>query len=147
MDLVAAPGVDRDAGVRLLEIEGGHPSVYGDVSTILTHRPRDVALKYLRELVENGLGKRIMFGASDGRSYNGVQRWGVSVFDFAMPKTSPESTEKPAADFVGFARIPGLRGPAEQAVAASAASEAPKPKPKSTKTSSRKKKSSSKKSK
>lgn len=39
------------------------PTVYGDVSTILTHRPRDVALKYVRELVENGLSKRIMFGS------------------------------------------------------------------------------------
>ena len=39
------------------------PSVYGDISTILTHRPRQVALRYLQGLVQNGLGKRIMFGS------------------------------------------------------------------------------------
>jgi hypothetical protein len=60
---------------------------------------------------EKGTGKRIMFGASDGRSYNGVQRWGVSVFDFKMPKADPANPEKANVDFVGFARIPGLRSP------------------------------------
>ena len=39
------------------------PSVYGDISTILTHRPPLVALRYLQGLVDNGLGKRIMFGS------------------------------------------------------------------------------------
>lgn len=69
---------------------------------------------------EKGTGKRIMFGASDGRSYNGVQRWGVSVFDFKMPKADPANPEKAKAEFVGFARIPGLRSPAEQQEAANA---------------------------
>jgi predicted TIM-barrel fold metal-dependent hydrolase len=40
-----------------------YPSVYADVSTILWTRPREVALKYVRELVESGLGQRIMFGS------------------------------------------------------------------------------------
>jgi cell wall-associated NlpC family hydrolase len=31
-------------------------------------------------------GKRVLFGASDGRSYEGQRRCGVSVFDFAIPK-------------------------------------------------------------
>ena len=57
---------------------------------------------------EKGSGKRVMFGASDGRSYNGVQRWGVSVFDFKMPKVNPADTEK-HVDFVGYAHIPTLR--------------------------------------
>ncbi|MEI9894680.1 MAG: hypothetical protein WDN28_12525 [Chthoniobacter sp.] len=61
---------------------------------------------------EKGSGKRIMFGASDGRSYNGVQRWGVSVFDFKMPNANATNPEKAKVEFVGFARIPGLRGPA-----------------------------------
>jgi len=61
---------------------------------------------------EKSTGQRIMFGASDGRSYNGIQRWGVSVFDFKMPKADATSPEKTKAEFVGFARIPGLRGPA-----------------------------------
>ncbi len=53
--------------------------------------------------------KRIMFGSSDGRSYAGVQRWGVSVFDFKMPKAGPANPEKSKVDFVGYGRIPALR--------------------------------------
>jgi hypothetical protein len=49
-----------------------------------------------------------MFGASDGRSYAGIQRWGVSVFDFKMPKSDPNNPDK-RVDFVGYAPIPGLR--------------------------------------
>ena len=40
-----------------------YPSVYSDISTILHLTPRPVALEYLRRLMENGLGKRIMFGS------------------------------------------------------------------------------------
>jgi len=51
--------------------------------------------------------KRVMFGASDGRTYDGVQRWGVSVFDFKMPRNDAAGVAK--TDFLGYARIPGLR--------------------------------------
>jgi len=57
---------------------------------------------------EKESGKRIMFGSSDGRSYHGIQRWGVSVFDFTMPKANPATPEK-HVNFVGYARIPALR--------------------------------------
>src|SRR5204863_7070507 len=57
---------------------------------------------------EKKTGKRVMFGSSDGRSYNGIQRWGVSVFDFKMPKADPANPEK-RVDFVGYAHVPGLR--------------------------------------
>ena len=40
-----------------------YPSVYADVSTILHLTPRDQALRYLKGLVDNGLGKRIMYGS------------------------------------------------------------------------------------
>ena len=40
-----------------------YASVYADLSTILHLTPRPVALRYLRGLMENGLGKRIMFGS------------------------------------------------------------------------------------
>lgn len=53
--------------------------------------------------------RRVMFGASDGRSYGGIQRWGVSVFDFKMPRVNPTDAEKAKVDFVGYGRIPGLR--------------------------------------
>jgi peptidoglycan DL-endopeptidase CwlO len=41
----------------------------------------------------------VMVGASDGRSYRGTRRNGVSVFDFKLPK--PGS----AAKFAGHARM------------------------------------------
>ena len=53
--------------------------------------------------------KRVMFGSSDGRSYAGIQRWGVSVFDFKMPNGTMPNGEKTKVDFVGYGRIPGLR--------------------------------------
>jgi cell wall-associated NlpC family hydrolase len=59
--------------------------------------------------------KRVMFGASDGRSYAGVQRWGVSVFDFKMPRIDPANPEKAKVDFVGYGRIPGLHEAASAA--------------------------------
>jgi len=40
-----------------------YPSVYADISTILHLTPRPVAYGYLRGLVENGLGKRLMYGS------------------------------------------------------------------------------------
>ncbi len=51
---------------------------------------------------EKSTGQRVMVGSSDGRTYRGVKRWGVSVFDFVMPKEGK-------ARFLGYARIPGLR--------------------------------------
>lgn len=36
-------------------------------------------------------GKPIVFGASDGRTYEGQKRCGVSVFDFALPKAGGKS--------------------------------------------------------
>ena len=76
---------------------------------------RDIPISHVMMYLgkEKGSGRRIMFGSSDGRSYNGIQRWGVSVFDFKMPKADPNGNgEKTKAEFVGFARIPGLRSPA-----------------------------------
>ena len=48
-----------------------------------------------------------MIGSSDGRSYHGQKRKGVSVFDFTMPRTPAADTQR--STFVGYARIPGLR--------------------------------------
>lgn len=53
-------------------------------------------------LGKNLEGKPLMFGASDGRTYDGIQRWGVSVFDFTLPSASSQS------HFLGYGCIPGL---------------------------------------
>jgi cell wall-associated NlpC family hydrolase len=52
---------------------------------------------------EKATMKRIMVGSSDGRSYHGQTRWGVSVFDFQLESATTHSR------FVGYARLPGLR--------------------------------------
>jgi hypothetical protein len=52
-------------------------------------------------------GRQVMFGASDGRSFGGRKMWGVSVFDFVLPKP-PQKGAGPGSVFIGYARIPGL---------------------------------------
>lgn len=47
-------------------------------------------------------GKPVIFGASDGRTYEGQRRNGVSVFDFNLPKRGEKSA------FYGYGPIPGL---------------------------------------
>jgi len=92
---------------------------------------RDIPISHVMMYLgrEKGSGKRIMFGASDGRSYDGIQRWGVSVFDFKMPSANGANganPEKSKSEFVGYARIPGLRGPARAPAADEGTAEAVK---------------------
>jgi peptidoglycan DL-endopeptidase CwlO len=55
-------------------------------------------------------GKPIMVGSTDGRSYDGIRRYGVSVFDFKMPTGKPNPADPDlTARFEGYAPIPGLR--------------------------------------
>ena len=69
-------------------------------------------------------GQRIMFGASDGRPYNGERRNGVSVFDFKMPAArsgdaaDAATAAAPAAapDFSGYGPIPGMTELADAAL-------------------------------
>jgi hypothetical protein len=60
---------------------------------------------------EKGTKQRIMVGSSDGRSYKGQSRFGVSVFDFKVaPRGSPDkSPDHLTPAFVGYARIPDLK--------------------------------------
>ncbi len=52
-------------------------------------------------------GQRVMIGASDGRTFEGKQRFGVSVFDFQMPGARAASG-KGTSRFVGYGPVPGL---------------------------------------
>ena len=52
--------------------------------------------------------KRVMIGSSDGRTYDGKQRFGVSVFDFTLPPPPNSGDAKISPAFVGYGRIPGL---------------------------------------
>ena len=58
---------------------------------------------------EKGTNQRVMLGSSDGRSYKGQSRFGVSVFDFKVAThKAPKSEDHPGPTFVGYGRIPGL---------------------------------------
>jgi len=57
---------------------------------------------------EKRTNKRVMIGSSDGRTYDGKQRWGVSVFDFKMPPPPQSGDAKISPVFVGYGKIPGL---------------------------------------
>jgi peptidoglycan DL-endopeptidase CwlO len=56
---------------------------------------------------EKRTNKRVMVGSSDGRTYDGKQRWGVSVFDFKMPPPPKSGDAKLSPVFVGYGSIPG----------------------------------------
>lgn len=58
---------------------------------------------------ERATGQRVMVGSSDGRTYRGKSRWGVSVFDFQGGQTSRDPAKTGRSGFVGYATIPGLR--------------------------------------
>lgn len=61
---------------------------------------------------EKSTGKPVMVGATDGRTYDGVRRFGVSVFDFKMPSGRPNKDDPGlTSKFEGYASIPGLREP------------------------------------
>lgn len=73
--------------------------------TYQTSTPRELPIShvmlYLGKRKKDG--KPVVFGASDGRSYDGQRRNGVSVFDFVMPRRDGQ------ASFYGYGRIPGLK--------------------------------------
>jgi peptidoglycan DL-endopeptidase CwlO len=48
-------------------------------------------------------GRRLMVGASDGRTFRGAKKYGVSVFDFVIPKGNGKN---PMSRFVGYSEIP-----------------------------------------
>ncbi len=65
-------------------------------------------------------GRRVMLGASDGRTFNGKSCYGVSVFDFQLPRPNTKSDLAPQAQaqtpsttrFIGYGPVPGLATPA-----------------------------------
>ncbi len=53
-------------------------------------------------------GQRVMVGASDGRTYEGESRYGVSVFDFKVARVSKTNEGRLTPTFIGYGRVPGL---------------------------------------
>ena len=59
---------------------------------------------------EKATNQRVMVGSSDGRTYKGQSRSGVSVFDFKIAGRKASTDNEPGPTFVGYASIPGLDG-------------------------------------
>jgi peptidoglycan DL-endopeptidase CwlO len=57
---------------------------------------------------EKSTGNRVMVGSSDGRSYHGIQRWGVSVFDLKAQPVRSGTSAYAGSRFIGYGPIPGL---------------------------------------
>ena len=54
-------------------------------------------------------GRRVMMGASDGRTFNGRSCFGVSVFDFKLPgRAGDGGANSSTSRFVGYGPIPVL---------------------------------------
>jgi cell wall-associated NlpC family hydrolase len=58
---------------------------------------------------EKETGNRVMAGSADGRSYHGLRRWGVSVFDFKETAAASPSPGGNEPRFIGYGAIPGLQ--------------------------------------
>ncbi len=65
---------------------------------------------------ERQTGHRIMVGASEGRRFHGVSRYGVSVFDFEMPHESDAAASGDHPRFIGYGAIPGIEKDSAQKV-------------------------------
>ena len=73
---------------------------------------RDIPISHVMIYLgkEKSSDKPVMVGATDGRSYDGIRRFGVSVFDFKMPSGQPNKADPGlTAKFEGYASIPGMR--------------------------------------
>jgi cell wall-associated NlpC family hydrolase len=53
-------------------------------------------------------GQPVMVGSSDGRTYEGKQQFGVSVFDFKAGHVKEGGKTEGGPRFVGYGKIPGL---------------------------------------
>jgi cell wall-associated NlpC family hydrolase len=61
-------------------------------------------------------GRRVMVGASEGRQFEGISRYGVSVFDFVLPRkertpansSGSSSASELKSRFIGYGSIPGM---------------------------------------
>jgi cell wall-associated NlpC family hydrolase len=80
---------------------------------------------------EKSTKQPVMVGASDGRSYAGIRRNGVGVFDFKMPGGQPNSSDPDlVARFEGYGTIPGLREAAQANEVRNFSESSPEPTPK-----------------
>ena len=95
-----------DDSFELNELKPGDLLFWTGTYSIERDPPITHAMIYLGR--EKGTGNRVMVGASDGRSYKGESRFGVSVFDFKIAHPPRDKDAKLTPTFIGYAHVPGL---------------------------------------
>lgn len=96
----------RDDSFELNELVPGDLLFWTGTYNIDRDPPITHAMIYLGR--EKGTNGRIMAGASDGRSYRGESRYGVSVFDFKIHRAARTNEGRLTPLFIGYGQIPGL---------------------------------------
>jgi cell wall-associated NlpC family hydrolase len=97
----------QEDSFELEELAPGDLMFWTGTYSIERDPPITHAMIYLGRKKEGN--QRIMVGASDGRTYQGESRYGVSVFDFKMPRARSKTDEgRTSPSFIGYGRIPGL---------------------------------------
>ena len=95
-----------DDTFELDDLKPGDLLFWGDAYSI----GRDPAITYTMIYLgrDKATNRRLMVGASDGRSYKGQSRVGVGVFDFKVSRLGAKADDKSGPTFVGYGRIPNL---------------------------------------
>ena len=95
----------RDNSFEFENLQPGDLLFWTGTYSIDRDPPITHAMIYLGR--EKKTGNRVMVGASDGRVYDGQSRYGVSVFDFTLPRPDKNGNGKLQPTFVGYGHIPG----------------------------------------
>jgi cell wall-associated NlpC family hydrolase len=95
----------RDDSFELEELAPGDLLFWTGTYSIERDPPITHAMIYLGR--KKG-GQRVMVGASDGRTYEGESRYGVSVFDLKISRASKTNEGRLTPSFIGYGRVPGL---------------------------------------
>ena len=96
----------KDDSFELENLQPGDLLFWTGTYSIERDPPITHAMIYLGR--EKKTGERVMVGASDGRIYQGQSRYGVSIFDFKIPRPEKDNG-KLHPTFIGYGHIPGLR--------------------------------------
>jgi cell wall-associated NlpC family hydrolase len=97
----------KDDSFELAELVPGDLLFWTGTYNIQRDPPITHAMIYLGR--EKSTNQRIMIGASDGRTYHGESRYGVSVFDFKISAPAVTNEGRLSPMFVGYGHVPSLR--------------------------------------
>jgi cell wall-associated NlpC family hydrolase len=97
---------NKDDSFELEELRPGDLLFWTGTYSIERDPPITHSMIYLGR--EKGTDKRVMVGASDGRTYGGEARYGVSVFDFKVAQPPRDNDARMRPRFIGYGHVPGV---------------------------------------